>query len=454
MYTFLFTLYLFCFYVNQIRAQDVLLPEDFLKVNVSGQKVADTNQFIFVAPYQITPKASHYGALIVLDMNFKLVLYKSFKRDYGSESIKGALIDFKPHRKGSLRYFFWGTNIGAWYVIDSNMLITDSIRCNGRTTDPHDMIADKDGTDYLMCNENFSGTTSGMKDRSGRNYNEKTNINCGGCVIQQLDKNHQLLKEWSLKDILLPEDVAPAYRTDTSVINLSHANSISFAGDTGLLISVRNCNQIINLSKKENKAFWKFGGSRSDFPPVSQRMLSHQHHASLKNDTLLYFNNGLHLSPSRPSAEKYKLNVPDKKAELISAITYPDTVSCTARGSYQITSDGSQLVCWGDNVNGSEVQLFDALGKTVWDMRFPGGFQTHRAYIDSLPFRLNRPQVDIVKQRDGSVLLIAPPGAIEYLWNTGEKSESIFSVPGAVHELLIRRNDVWFGSGEIQVPIR
>lgn len=316
------------------------------------------------------------------------------------------------------------------------------------------MIAGKDGTDYLMCNDNFQANTSGMKDRLGRNYAEKTTVECGGCVIQQLDKNHQLLKEWNIKEILLPEDIGIPYRTDTSVIRISHANSIFLAGDTGLLISVRNCNQIINLSRSENKAFWKFGGSRSDFSLATSRLVSHQHHASLKNDTLLFFNNGLHLSPAKPSADKYKLDFPNKKAKLISSIAYKDTVSCTARGSYQITPEGSQLVCWGDNVNAAKVQLFDPLGKSVWEMNFSGGFQTHRAYIDSMPFRPNRPQIDMIKQKDGSILLIAPPGAIEYLWNTGEKTESIFSVPGAIHELLIKKNDVWFGSGEIQVPIR
>jgi len=435
-------------------SQDVLLPESLFKIQIKHFKHIDNNQYLFIAPYQLYPELDKYGALVVLDSQYKLVFYKSFPRNYKLAGAKGALVDFRPHREGNLRFFFWEDNSSPWYILDSNFLITDSIRCAGRSTDSHDLIASPDGTDYLMCNEMYHADASDLKDLKGNAYSSETQINCAGCVIQQLDRKHSLLKEWSLKGILKPEDLLLPYRTDTSELHLSHANSIYPAGDTGILISIRNCALLINLSKKSGKPYWTFGGPDSDFRSREKINISHQHHATLQNDTLLLFNNGLHLNPPRPSAVKYLLDLKRHSAERINRISYPDTVSCMARGSYQETKEGNQLICWGDNRQGTHIELYDAKGETCWQMKFSANFQTHRAFLDTLPFSFKRPEISMLPQRDGSVILIGTPGANEYLWNTGEKSESIITFPGTTHELLIRKNNEWFGSGEFHVPLR
>lgn len=85
------------------------------------------------------------------------------------------------------------------------------------------------------------------------------------------------------------------YADTTRVADYLHANSMFVdPNDGNLIVSCRNTDQVIKVSRKNGNIMWRLGGKNSDFHLPDNRKFLRQHHATLVDDnkTLLLFDNG------------------------------------------------------------------------------------------------------------------------------------------------------------------
>ena len=160
-----------------------------------------------------------------------------------------------------------------------------------------------------------------------------------------------------------------------------HVNSISLDpwGDGNFIISARNTWAAYEISAHTGAVLWSLGGRHSSFTMGAGTGLAWQHDVRWQaNGTLTAFDDGavpqVH-SQSRVISER--IDWKHKQVELISRYAHSPALLAGSQGNDQLLSDGNSFVGWGEAPFVSE---FGANGQTLFDLRFPAGVQSYRAY--------------------------------------------------------------------------
>lgn len=261
-----------------------------------------------------------------------------------------------------------------WVEIDPSGNIVRTRECAlGLPSRPHDLIIDRDGGHWLMCDET---RTMDLLDVGG-----VAGARVTGTSIQHLDKSGTLLFKWSPFDHFEITDGEQADRKGPSV-NWTHGNAIDFDGDGNLLVSFRNLNEITKIDALTGAVIWRFGGRRNQFAFVnaSTPAFLGQHSVRSAGAGQLIFLDNVG-NPHESRAEMYTLDGASKSATLARDFDSTPAVVTQIGGSVQRFPGGRTLVSFG---TAGRVEEYNAAGQVVWHIDGNAGYVFRAQRVSSL----------------------------------------------------------------------
>lgn len=376
--------------------------------------------YFFLFPYKMRKGSDlpNYMQLI-LDGHGDPVYYKHIK----------LASDFKVHANGLMSYY---AN-EKFYIMDSTFLVTDSVSCkNGVVTDAHDFLMLQNGH-YLLI-----GTEIHQEDFSMKNLFMKKNIRGSKTakvkygVVQELDKNKNVVFQWNSKDVYRVDDADPFYLKDSQNIDLTHFNSVDVDGQGNMIVSVRYFNEVVKIKRSDSSVVWRMGGKKNQLKVLNDSLsFLGQHDARFTgSNRFVLFDNGYTEDSLAHNARalEYEVNDQEKTARLIRSYSNKEMIVSEANGNAYWQKDSSLLVSYGKIKGGTPnitFELLDKNGQQLQKVSFPDTVGTYRTfYYPELPFKINRPKISI-QQINGTVCLETSGRYKSYLWSNGEKTKQI-----------------------------
>ncbi|MEI8133494.1 MAG: aryl-sulfate sulfotransferase [bacterium] len=279
------------------------------------------------------------------------------------------VMDFKPQRNGTCSYF--DEEQIKFYITDTRFFVPiDSIgAAHGYHTDGHELRALRNGGYALLA-------------VNGEKYDMRKEIDCGDSnailltyVIQEFDSDKNLVWEWNTRDHFKLTDATKEYLCDP-VIDNSHGNSLEYEGDTAVILSSRNMDEITKINRKTGEIIWRLGGKNNQFTYLNDTVpISHQHCARrLANGHITIFDNGSYHIGAKPYSRALEYEVDEVKriATKVWEFRHSPDLHAESMGSMQRLSSGNTLIGWGqcDSVMLTEVRPD---GSTALEMRMMDG---------------------------------------------------------------------------------
>lgn len=324
-----------------------------------------TDGYIFATiPYW--GKGNNY--LVIYNNNGKPVFYRK---------TKSTCTDFKLNSNGLLTYFDYYSK--KFYAMDSTMTVVDSFSVrNGLITDEHDIKFLKNGNVLLIGLDYKLVDMSSIVNGGSRNASVVVNL------IQEIDKNKNVVFEWKAYENYKYIDTAPYINLSDQAFVHSHINSIDLDRDDNLIISARNLDEISKVDRKTGKFIWRFGGKNNQFKILNDSTkFSAQHSATvLANGNILVYDNGTYNNPPIARAVEYKLDETSKTAIVVWKYSNTPFVQSKFWGNAQRLSNGNTFVAWGmSNLAATEV---NSNGDKTFEMEFPADVFSYRLFRFSI----------------------------------------------------------------------
>jgi hypothetical protein len=261
----------------------------------------------------------------------------------------GAALCFRQWNiNGQLRYTYFVNDVNTYHIPSINQLtgyfvIADAelnelkrvhllpfeditTGSNKPNLDVHELILISDDHYYTMAY--YPKTVSNIPS----SLNPAADVVVVACIIQEV-QNDQVVWQWDSSDY--PEFYTNSVEgNDFSNISKAqdymHMNSMIIdPRDGNLIVSSRNQNQIIKISKETGAVVWRLGGKTSDFELAAGQNFLRQHDATLieDNQTLLLFDNGEQNERPQSRVVEFKLDEANKKVTSFSSFDIPEVYS-------------------------------------------------------------------------------------------------------------------------------
>jgi hypothetical protein len=312
--------------------------------------------------------AGKYG--LVIDNSGRVVWYHAFPDGPGLN------FQAQPNGRYAARPPAAAESVATWVEISPAGDVTRSLGCaRGLQPRMHDLIAQPDGSYWLLCDELRT------MDLSGQGASREARVL--GTSVQRRGADGEVLFAWSPFDhfqvdllVLEPPDrVAP-------VINWTHGNAMDLDDDGNLLVSFRNLSEVTRIDTRTGAVIWRMGGARNEFtfdsadmPPFARQ---HGVRSTGRGQLLLLDNLG-----QRPGsrAEHYSVDGERHAARLTGTNASAAGLVAETGGSAQALHDGHTLVSYG---SGGGVEEYDAAGRVVWRLTGKPGYVFRAQRIRSL----------------------------------------------------------------------
>ena len=312
--------------------------------------------------------ARSYG--LVIDHTGRVVWYHRFPNGLGLN------FQAQPDGRYAARPPVATGEVASWVEIDPAGAIVRTLGCaHGLPPRMHDMLAQPDGSYWLLCDEVRT------IDLSSQGRSSQALVL--GTDVQWRSALGEVLFEWSPFDhlavtlsVLDPADLAGP------VINWTHGNAIDLDDDGNLLVSFRNLSEVTKIDTRTGAVVWRMGGAHNEFTfeNVNGPAFVHQHgvRAAGRGRLLLLDNLG---EPLGSRAERYEYDDSRRVARL--SDTYVSSAGLVAQigGSTQQLPEGGTLVSFG---NGGAVEEYDTAGSVVWKLQGNPGYVFRAQRIRSL----------------------------------------------------------------------
>jgi arylsulfotransferase ASST len=318
------------------------------------------------SPGYVVFAAGNYG--LVIDNTGRVVWYRRFPNGPG--------LSFMAQPNG--RYVARPmtpdpTDLEPWVELDPLGNLTRTLGCAlGLQPRPHDLISERDGSYWLMCDD---VRTMDLTVAGGIATARVT-----GTAVQHVSASGTLLFHWSPFDHFAITDGDPADRTGASV-NWTHGNALDFDRDGNLIVSFRNLGEITKIDAVSGAVIWRMGGRRNQFTFLESPLpaFSGQHSARISADALIVLDNlG---SPAESRAERYGVNETGRTAWLARSYSSSPGVVTQIGGSVQGLPRGRTMVSFG---TAGRVEEYDALGRVMWSIAGNAGYVFRAQRIQSL----------------------------------------------------------------------
>jgi len=266
------------------------------------------------------------------------------------------------------------TDVDSWVELDPLGDITRTLGCGlGLQPRPHDLISERDGSYWLMCDE---VRTMDLTAAGGIAEARVT-----GTAVQHLSAAGTLLFHWSPFDHFSITDGEPADRTGPSV-NWTHGNALDLDVDGNLIVSFRNLGEITKIDAVSGAVIWRMGGRRNEFTFLDSPSpaFSGQHSARISASHALMILDNLG-TPRESRAEDYTVDEAARTARLAHAYSSIPGVVTQIGGSVQSLPGGRTLVSFG---TAGRVEEYDAAGQVMWAIEGNAGYVFRAQRIRSL----------------------------------------------------------------------
>jgi hypothetical protein len=198
--------------------------------------------------------------------------------------------------------------------------------------------------------------------------------------------------------------------------------------DGNILLSCRHFNEITKIDRQTGAIIWRFGGKRNQFTCTNDPLkFSGQHDIRrITNGNITLLDNGTYGVPPLARALEYQLDESSKSATLVWDYSYNSSLFSNALGNHQVLSNGNHLIDFGATPDGLPWLVLVKPDKSlVMEISYAGSYTSYRAFnYDSLPWALTQPLIDCYKEGN-DYFLEAEPGHSQYLWSTGDTSQTI-----------------------------
>ena len=335
------------------------LPSDLPVYSTFG--VAPSPGFVVFA-------AATYG--LVIDNSGRVVWYHRFPNGPGLN------FQAQPDGRYAARPPAAAGETGSWVEIGIGGEIMRALGCaHGYPSRMHDMIAQPDGSYWLLCDEIRTIDLSAQ--------GESQHARVLGTNVQHRGANGDSLYEWSPFDHF-EVDVSILQTADRSspVINWTHGNALDLDRDGNLLVSFRNLSEVTKIDTRTGDVLWRLGGQKNQFvfddAPAPPFLGQHGVRATGAGQVTLLDNLG---QPGGSRAERYAVDDIRRVAHLSGSFGAPAGLIGQIGGSTQSLPDGHTLVSFG---NGNAVQEYDAQGNVVWTIVGNSGYIFRAQRIRSL----------------------------------------------------------------------
>jgi hypothetical protein len=333
-----------------------------LTVNVDDNPTPGS---LFLSNFPFGDTSSAYG-------NYLLVLNEHGKV-LNKRLVASHVSDYKRQPNGRITYFDNAKQ--RFYAMDSTLTVVDSFLAqNGCQTDGHDLLCFRDGGYMLM---GLSSTFRDMSHSVQGGFNDAIIL---GNVIQEFDKNHNIIFDWRGIDHFDPLDAHFEDLTKTT-IDLQHANSIALDTDGNIILSSRHLSEVTKIDRNTGEILWRFGGVHNQFTTINDGFdtipFSYEHDARiLPNGHLTLFDNGNHHAVPTSRALEFELDTASHVAKLVWQYRHsPDTYS-VAMGNVERLASGNTLIGWGANsLTATEVR---PNGETAFELSMGKGTTSYR----------------------------------------------------------------------------
>ena len=226
----------------------------------------------------------------------------------------------------------------------------------------HDLIADADGSYWIMCDETRTMDLTATGGVAGAQVT--------GTVIEHVSAAGAVLFHWTAFDHFAITDLDSASRAG-AVVNWTHGNAIAFAADGNLMASFRSLSEITKIDVVTGAVRWRLGGLANQFTfDVPGAPFSRQHGLRLASPGHLVLLDNLG-EPAGSRAERYVIDEVAKTAQLEAWYASAPGVIALLGGTTQELAGGRTLVAYG---NGGRVEEYDASGTVVWRIEGNPGY--------------------------------------------------------------------------------
>ena len=261
-----------------------------------------------------------------------------------------------------------------WLELDPLGNVTRTFGCAlGLQSRPHDLISERDGGYWIMCDETRTMDLTADGGVAGARVT--------GTNVQHVSADGRLLFGWSPFDHFAITDVEPAERIGTNV-NWTHGNALDFDTDGNLIVSFRNLNEITKIDVVSGAVIWRMGGLRNQFTFLDSPSPAfwHQHNARMSAPGTLILMDNLG-TPGESRAERYAVDEATLTVRLAQSYGSIPGVVTQIGGSVQSLAGGRTLVSFG---TAGRVEEYDAAGRVVWRIEGNAGYVFRAQRIRSL----------------------------------------------------------------------
>lgn len=440
----------FVLFVNPL-AEPVPQEQRRLPFPLAVANVTDTNYvngYFFMAPFKMTGNApKSKGTLMIVDGNGAVV--------WAKPNLESS--NFQLQANGMMTYF----SNKKFYIMNNWFKVVDSVECaDGAETDAHEFVITANDRRFLIgmrdTVEDHSGfsITEPIKWRGGKKMKIRYN------VIQELDKNGNLLYEWSTLGHFRIEDIDPVFLIDTGKLDIPHLNAFNIDESGNFLVTARYTNEVVYVNKKSREPEWIFGGNRSSFTVNDSNYIPfvgmHAAHF-LANGNVMLYDNGWALTDKIHPATAYEfaLNGKTKTAEVVWSDIYNNKLIAESTGNVQRLENGGTLISFGKIFEATPnliCAVVDPTGKPRFELMLPDTMGTYRTYYyEKLPFKIYSAVMDVEHEERG-VYVLRTRGDLEELWSTGQEAAAIEVTKPGFYQWFNRNEDgSYTGSNSILI---
>ncbi|MGP3967115.1 arylsulfotransferase family protein [Streptomyces sp. 6N223] len=231
---------------------------------------------------------------------------------------------------------------GQAVVLDSSYTEVASFGMDGYDADFHALAFNEDGSRALLAA--YNPVSYDLSPWGG-----PADAQVVDAVVQEVDtQTGEVTFEWHGLDHI-PVDETNQPLTEEGVDYL-HANSLAYDSDGNILMSARHTSAVYKIDIATGDIIWRFGGENSDFTFADPAaMPSYQHDATrLPDGRLAVFDNGVGRSPQASRGAVWEIDEQAMTADLVLDLQPQEPVFAEVTGSSQPTTNGNQLVNFGN----------------------------------------------------------------------------------------------------------
>mgnify|MGYP001794783290 CR=1 FL=1 len=342
---------------------------------------------------------------------------------------------------------------GIFYTYDTELNCIDTLWAEfGERGDTHDFLVLANGHKILGT---LYDTIMDLRDYTFNGLGGVEDCSVRGYGIQEFDVGGNLIWSWHSTDFIHPSEYSDGLNYFPYDFDYAHGNSLFVDEDENLIVSLRNTSAVykIDRANRTGEILWRLGGENSSFEINSNQGFSAQHYARvLPNGNIGLYDNGNLRWPIRYSrAAEYVLDFSDFTASLEWSYDGSGTIFAAGMGNAQWLDDDLILVGWGYVFRPDPTfSLVNRAGELVTSFHLQDEYMTYRLQAAELPFTLPRPYLEHTVGTE-SVEIRAPEGYEEYIWSTGETTQSITVTENGVYQVWVPHGIGMVGSYPVEI---